>query len=123
MLRFQRLACDKMIGSSHIQSLVTAYDGDANGFFGSMGGHRNFLEQYALILEQENLSILDELGDFAGQRFPSDFDISSSESIFLGSFIFMMKTSQVKVIFIFTHLQNTLMTVVQPKRPTSLQLN
>ena len=92
MLRFQRLACDKMIDSSRIQSLVTAYDGDAIEFFGSMGGHRNFLEQYALILEQESLTILDELGDFAGQRFPSDFDISCSEKHF-GFFIFMTKTS------------------------------
>ena len=36
---------------------------------------------------------------------------------------FMTKTSQVRVIFIFTHLQNTLTTAVHPKRPTSLQLN
>ena len=88
MLRFQRLACDKMIDSSRIQSLVTAYDGDAIEFFGSMGGHRNFLEQYALILEQESLTILDELGDFAGQRFPSDFDISCSEKHFSWFFHF-----------------------------------
>jgi hypothetical protein len=72
----------KMNNSKNFKSLISDYDGEINKYFTLIGGHQVFLERYAELLEISNLSLLDELNDFEGTRYPENFDVGTKEKTF-----------------------------------------
>jgi hypothetical protein len=68
--------------SEALSSLSATYCGNIEAYFASIGGSQVFLENYANILDENKANLLDDLGSFDGTRYPSDFDVGTSEKTF-----------------------------------------
>jgi len=86
----------KMDNSKNFKSLISDYDGEIDKYFTLIGGHQVFLERYAELLEISNLSLLDELNDFEGTRYPENFDVGTKEKTFSWFFHYHDNTKEEK---------------------------